>query len=175
MSTCETCKYLGDFTKFKLGLRCLNKHNKPSSNDFKMIPSVQYSCSNFKYNDPRDRFEWDENKNELNKIKHKIGFERAFDIFHDPDQIQMPEIPDKWEKEDGNENGIEKSDGNLDPVRSKIIGNIDGKIYTFTYTFRHDLGNLTYRVISLRRSDSKERKIYEMFRNNKTETQNSLN
>ncbi len=30
------------------------------------------------------RFEWDENKNQLNKKKHGIGFEEITDVFDDP-------------------------------------------------------------------------------------------
>ena len=29
------------------------------------------------------RFEWDENKNEINKKKHKISFEEAKTVFYD--------------------------------------------------------------------------------------------
>ena len=34
-------------------------------------------------------FEWDEEKNEINKKKHKISFEIAVHVFDDPDYIEM--------------------------------------------------------------------------------------
>jgi len=33
------------------------------------------------------KFEWDENKNTINKVKHKISFETASLVFNDPDYI----------------------------------------------------------------------------------------
>ena len=35
------------------------------------------------------KFEWDENKNFINKQKHKISFETAAYIFDDPYYIEM--------------------------------------------------------------------------------------
>ncbi|MBQ8199563.1 MAG: BrnT family toxin [Lachnospiraceae bacterium] len=34
-------------------------------------------------------FEWDENKNTTNKIKHKISFETAVHVFNDPAYIEV--------------------------------------------------------------------------------------
>ena len=34
-------------------------------------------------------FEWDENKNTINKQKHKISFETAAHVFDDPNYIEM--------------------------------------------------------------------------------------
>lgn len=31
------------------------------------------------------KFEWDENKNTINKAKHKVSFEEAQSVFYDPD------------------------------------------------------------------------------------------
>ncbi len=33
------------------------------------------------------RFEWDDNKNEINKRKHKISFEEAQTVFYDDDAL----------------------------------------------------------------------------------------
>lgn len=33
------------------------------------------------------KFEWDENKNEINKKKHKISFEEAKTVFHDDNAL----------------------------------------------------------------------------------------
>src|SRR5690606_21420534 len=98
MTNCDTCKYFGDYSYFGLGLRCTNKHKEPNPGDFMVVPNNLHSCTHYVKNDLRDRFEWDPNKNEVNKRKHGIGFERAIDIYMDPNQIQMPEIPEKWEK-----------------------------------------------------------------------------
>ncbi len=35
------------------------------------------------------KFEWDEDKNSINKEKHKISFETAAHVFDDPDYIEM--------------------------------------------------------------------------------------
>lgn len=35
------------------------------------------------------RFEWDEDKNSINKEKHKISFETAAHVFDDPNYIEM--------------------------------------------------------------------------------------
>jgi uncharacterized DUF497 family protein len=150
-----------------MGLRCFNENNSPMKGDFMIVPNEDYSCSYFKKFNQQEMFEWDQNKNELNMKKHGIGFERAIDIYNDPHQIQMPEIPSKWEKIDDEEfesKGIEKNFGNLDPVRAKIIGSIDGKIYTYIYTFRNNPGDMVYRVISLRRAQEKEIQVYQSFK-----------
>ncbi len=33
------------------------------------------------------KFEWDENKNTINKAKHKVSFEEAQSVFYDPDAL----------------------------------------------------------------------------------------
>lgn len=35
------------------------------------------------------KFEWDENKNQINKVKHKVSFEKATTIFSDPDALTI--------------------------------------------------------------------------------------
>ena len=37
------------------------------------------------------RFEWDENKNTLNKRKHKISFEEAQTVFSDAEALVIPD------------------------------------------------------------------------------------
>lgn len=34
-------------------------------------------------------FEWDENKNQINKVKHGIDFEEAVTVFYDDDAIMF--------------------------------------------------------------------------------------
>jgi uncharacterized DUF497 family protein len=163
MQNCSNCNYFGDFTHFNLGLKCLNEHNIPEPGDFMTLTDPLSICEYYKLNNPLDRFEWDPDKNEKNKKKHGVGFEIAFDIYSDPHQLQLVEDDEKWEKIDEStfdEKGIPRNLGNLDPIRGKIIGQYGGKLFTFVYTFRHDFGNLAYRVISLRRSNKYEEEAY---------------
>lgn len=46
------------------------------------------------------KFEWDENKNQINKKKHKISFEEAQTVFYDPDAliIDAPEHSQEEER-----------------------------------------------------------------------------
>ena len=114
----------------------------------------------------KPRLEWDPKKNESNKTKHHIGFEKAEELLSSGFVLQEIVHPDKWEdinEEDFEAKGIEKNFGNLNPVRSKLIGMIDSKIFTCIGTFRNDLQNLTYRIISLRRAHQDESKRYKRF------------
>ena len=45
------------------------------------------------------RFEWDDNKNEINKKKHKISFEEASTVFYD-DAALVIDDPEHSEDED---------------------------------------------------------------------------
>ena len=45
------------------------------------------------------KFEWDENKNEINKKKHKISFEEAKTVFHD-DNALLIDDPEHSEQEE---------------------------------------------------------------------------
>ena len=45
------------------------------------------------------RFEWDPNKNEINKKKHKISFEEAQTVFYDPEALVIDD-PEHSDEED---------------------------------------------------------------------------
>lgn len=45
------------------------------------------------------RFEWDDNKNEINKRKHKISFEEARTVFYDSEALIIDD-PEHSEQED---------------------------------------------------------------------------
>ena len=45
------------------------------------------------------KFEWDENKNAINKAKHKISFETASLVFNDPNYIEMYDFEHSTEEE----------------------------------------------------------------------------
>lgn len=45
------------------------------------------------------RFEWDENKNEINKKKHKISFEEAQTVFYDENALVIDDPEHSREEE----------------------------------------------------------------------------
>lgn len=45
------------------------------------------------------RFEWDENKNEINKKKHKISFEEARTVFYDEEALLIDDPEHSQEEE----------------------------------------------------------------------------
>ena len=45
------------------------------------------------------RFEWDENKNTINKRKHKISFEEAQTVFYDAEALVIPD-PERSQDEE---------------------------------------------------------------------------
>ena len=45
-------------------------------------------------------FEWDEEKNHANKIKHNISFETAAHVFDDPNYIEMYDFEHSSDEED---------------------------------------------------------------------------
>ena len=45
------------------------------------------------------RFEWDEKKNTINKLKHGVSFEEARTVFYDPDALVISD-PDHSLEED---------------------------------------------------------------------------
>ena len=45
------------------------------------------------------KFEWDENKNAINKVKHKISFEEAKTVFYD-DEALVIDDPEHSEQEE---------------------------------------------------------------------------
>jgi uncharacterized DUF497 family protein len=81
-------------------------------------------------------FEWDENKNQANRQKHKISFESAQYIFLDPNAKQ------KFDR---------------DEDRRHIIGKVLNIVVVLVvYTER----NGKIRIISARRANKKERILY---------------
>jgi len=80
-------------------------------------------------------FEWDDVKAERNLVKHRMSFERAREVFADPNVV----IFDVTRKEDGE-------------ARFKAIGRISVRLYTVVYTPR----GAVRRLISARRANAKE-------------------
>jgi len=85
-------------------------------------------------------FEWDEIKAEDGRKKHKISFDEAATIFHDPFSITKPD-----------------PDHSVEEERYIDIGcSSDGRLLMVVYTER---GN-DIRIISCRRATAAEKKVY---------------
>ena len=83
-------------------------------------------------------FEWDDEKNRINKRKHHVSFETAVNVFFDENCIVKPDYThsdyeDRW----------------------KIIGKVDDILFVI-FTNREE----RTRIISARRADKKERSEY---------------
>ena len=84
------------------------------------------------------KFEWDENKNVINKEKHKISFETAAYVFDDPYYIEMFDF-----------------EHSVDEDRYIAIGKV-GDILFVVFTERKE----TIRLISARLATNAERELY---------------
>jgi hypothetical protein len=83
-------------------------------------------------------FEWDEEKNIINKSKHKISFETAAHVFDDPAYIEMYDF-----------------EHSKDEDRYVAIGMV-GDILFVVFTERKE----KIRLISARLATEKERRLY---------------
>jgi uncharacterized protein len=89
------------------------------------------------------RFEWDKEKDEINRAKHRIGFETAALVFDDPNCLTFVERVEHGEE------------------RWHAIGAVDGRvIITAVHTYRIEGADEIIRIISARRADAQERKHY---------------
>jgi len=89
------------------------------------------------------RFNWDEDKNRRNRIKHGIRFETAAQVFADPFAIARFDA---------------KKD---DEQRWQIIGVSAGiSVLLVAYTMREEEGDEIIRIISARKATPLERKAY---------------
>ncbi len=87
-------------------------------------------------------FEYDENKSLVNKSKHGIDFNQAKELWNDPYAFEIP------------------SPQSEDEDRFLVLGQINLKNYTAIITYRET----NVRIISVRRSRDKEKKLYESIR-----------
>jgi len=83
-------------------------------------------------------FEWDENKNQANFLKHGIEFNDAISIF------------------DGRVIEYVSTKRDYGELRVTAIGDLNGKVVVIIYT----LSNGAYRIISARRAGRNERRTY---------------
>jgi uncharacterized protein len=90
------------------------------------------------------RFEWDEEKNRINRGKHSVSFEIAVRIFEDPNVLQF----------------VERVEGGEE--RWHAIGLISGSLLflTVVHTYADDPQEPIVRIISARRATSHERRLY---------------
>jgi uncharacterized protein len=88
------------------------------------------------------RFEWDENKNRANIVKHRVGFEEASKVFSDLHVII---------REDCTVEGQE---------RLHAIGFVE-RVLLVVHTFREEGLGAIIRIISARKATPAERKLYE--------------
>jgi uncharacterized DUF497 family protein len=90
------------------------------------------------------KFEWDAAKDESNRKKHRLGFETAKLVFEDPNCLTFVE-----RIQDGEE-------------RWHAIGVVDEQVVvTVVHTYRAEGARETIRIISARRADPEERKLYD--------------
>lgn len=88
-------------------------------------------------------FEWDENKNQINKQKHGISFETAREVFFDDDAVLFDD-----------------PDHSIGEERFLIIGmTLSEKICIVSHCYR-DADNVI-RLISAREATKNEKKVYQ--------------
>ncbi|MBQ6654109.1 MAG: BrnT family toxin [Erysipelotrichaceae bacterium] len=93
------------------------------------------------------RFEWDPNKNEINKRKHKVSFEEAVTVFYDEDAI----IFDDPDHSDAAEE------------RFLLLGfSSKSRMLIVCHCFRED--NKRIRIISARKATTEEQTVYDEFK-----------
>ena len=85
------------------------------------------------------KFEWDEEKNQINKRKHKISFETAAYVFEDENYIEMYDFEHSTYED-----------------RYIALGKV-GEVLFVVYTERKD----AVRLISARFATKAERRIYD--------------
>ncbi len=83
-------------------------------------------------------FEFDDYKSQKNKTKHGLDFVEAQVLWEDVDLVEIPARAE-------------------DEPRSLVIGKIENKLWSAIITYRNE----KIRIISVRRSRTEEREIYE--------------
>jgi uncharacterized protein len=88
---------------------------------------------------------WDENKNRINQQRHRVSFETAQHVFDDPFHVSM---------QDRIENGEQ---------RWQTLGLVHGVVVVLlvAHTYTTSGGEEAVRIISARKADRAERRIYE--------------
>ena len=90
-------------------------------------------------------FEWDERKNEANRLRHRLDFRNAVLVFEDIGRLRWLD-----------------NRKNYGEIRYQTIGRVLNNVLFVVYTIRN--GNI--RIISARKADKKERSLYDNKKNN---------
>lgn len=90
-------------------------------------------------------FEWDENKNQQNIIKHGVSFELAQQVFLDPLHVAL----------------LDKRFSYFEERWITLGATQNRKILVVANLFMTDEGEELIRIISAREANNKERAIYE--------------
>lgn len=88
------------------------------------------------------RFEWNEDKNRINRARHKVSFETAISVFDDPHALS---ILDRIV--DGEE-------------RWQTLGMIADAVLIVAHTWKDEDDEEVMRVISARKATPRERRAY---------------
>ena len=83
------------------------------------------------------KFEWDENKNQINNESHGLSFQEAIPVFFDDLRVEL-------------------DDTSSDEERFNVIGMSQGRILYVVYTWRRN----NIRIISARKAEKYEEKKY---------------
>ena len=90
------------------------------------------------------RFEWDERKNRSNRAKHKVSFETAELVFHDPFALSIQDRTAQGEQ------------------RWQTIGLVGGVVVLLVaHTYNVENGDEVIRIVSARKATPRERMLYE--------------
>jgi uncharacterized protein len=90
-------------------------------------------------------FDWDPAKADSNAKKHRVTFLTAITVFDDPYALIAPDTKHSAEEE-----------------REWIVGESDDGVLVVVFVHRFE--NQVYRIISARRANRRERKLYEEFK-----------
>lgn len=88
------------------------------------------------------RFEWDDDKNRSNVAKHHVSFEKAVSVFDDQHAISIQDRIVEGEE------------------RWQTLGMIAGVLYFVAHTWIQEATDEVIRVISARKADPSERRVY---------------
>jgi uncharacterized DUF497 family protein len=93
------------------------------------------------------KFVWDSKKARINVSKHGISFEDAITVFDDPFALRAPDPKHSTSLE----------------IREWLIGEADSR-HVLVIVFTERVKKEVYRIISARRANRRERRLYETYK-----------
>lgn len=93
------------------------------------------------------KFTWDPKKAHINESKHGVSFEDAITVFDDPFALRAPD----------------PKHSTVSETREWIIGEADLR-HTLVVIFTERVQGDVYRIISARRANRHERRLYEDYK-----------